>query len=431
MGLSALTTMTPSRQMTKFHCRPLPLAKVAGTVWVSLHRGDEKSETLRVNDIDLNWAEIEQRFHSKTRTDQPPISQKPVKVELVDSKRAYNTAIGLAQFKTVAHSDIRRIVDEIFSDDLDHQQLVCLCMVFPTAEEVELVREHKGPLDELGHVERFFLDVGFPSTRQRLQIAIFQREFGDLAQNITTSLDAVRVAAESIHESKPFRSLLAVILRLSNYLNHGSRIGNAYGFDITDICKLAGVKSVDNQQSLLEYLLAYIVRHQPHINAFKSDLATAVKASRVEEALCVNKVRTMQEQIALIEDEMRATAELKEGRTPFPEATEKRLGEFLAQARQKYGELQESLETSQRVARGCAQFFGCDPSLPWEEVFAVFCRFLQVYERCEVEMTVKEKSKSKHRCQNATATDPEVKRTRREETMERLSQLRKSRAALR
>lgn len=64
---------------------------------------------------------------------------------------------------------------------------------------------------------------------------------------------AVLEASKEVARSKKLKKLLEIILALGNYMNRGQR-GNAIGFRITSLSRLADTKSSKNT-TLLHYLV--------------------------------------------------------------------------------------------------------------------------------------------------------------------------------
>ena len=53
---------------------------------------------------------------------------------------------------------------------------------------------------------------------------------------------AIRMASTEVFQSKSLKQLLEVVLAFGNYMNKGQR-GNAYGFKISSLNKIADTKS--------------------------------------------------------------------------------------------------------------------------------------------------------------------------------------------
>lgn len=65
---------------------------------------------------------------------------------------------------------------------------------------------------------------------------------------IFTVLSALNLASKEVVQSKGLRQLLEVVLAFGNYMNKGQR-GNAYGFKLSSLNKIADTKSSTDKYS--------------------------------------------------------------------------------------------------------------------------------------------------------------------------------------
>lgn len=72
----------------------------------------------------------------------------------------------------------------------------------------------------------------------RLQAILFKLQFEEQLNNIKPDVVSVTAACEELCKSQNFTKLLEIILLVGNYMNAGSRNGNAFGFSISYLCKV-------------------------------------------------------------------------------------------------------------------------------------------------------------------------------------------------
>lgn len=65
---------------------------------------------------------------------------------------------------------------------------------------------------------------------------------GSNMRRVLFSLLAIRAGSKAVLHSKSLKQLLEVVLAFGNYMNKGQR-GNAYGFKIASLNKIADTKS--------------------------------------------------------------------------------------------------------------------------------------------------------------------------------------------
>jgi len=205
---------------------------------------------------------------------------------VVSVQRANNVSIALARIRiadtrgeltTPTHEALARAVASgNFRGALDADTLAALLAAAPTEEETRAfadacppprrfrVEPAKEPANEpakepakedtateetetlarLSDPERFLcLMARVPRVREKLAAASFAAEFEETAAGVAAALDAVSVACDEVRRSKQLKALLAAALAAGNVLNEGTPRGDAAGFTLDSLHKLADVKS--------------------------------------------------------------------------------------------------------------------------------------------------------------------------------------------
>ena len=67
----------------------------------------------------------------------------------------------------------------------------------------------------------------------------FMLRFDELVQDIKPDIVAGTAACEEVKGSKKFAKILELILLLGNYMNSGSKNGQAFGFEISFLTKVS------------------------------------------------------------------------------------------------------------------------------------------------------------------------------------------------
>jgi len=65
--------------------------------------------------------------------------------------------------------------------------------------------------------------------------------YEELIQDIKPDIVAATAACEEVKSSKKFARILELILLLGNYMNSGSKNGQAFGFEISFLTKVCSV----------------------------------------------------------------------------------------------------------------------------------------------------------------------------------------------
>ena len=200
------------------------------------------------------------------------------RVELIDAKRAYNVAISLSRFR-LDYPLLRNAVMMMDADVLSLEMLEVLVDILPTTEEVKTVKEYEGDPELLGDVERFFLTMSVPTLSTRLKAFLFLQSFSSTTSALQDALDSLQRTNERLRESRGLKAVLGLVLRMGNFMTASNGQPQVYGFHMTTLLKLRGVKSVDNKTTLLHFLVHYTADHCPHVRHFANDLAGVSRSS--------------------------------------------------------------------------------------------------------------------------------------------------------
>uniref|UniRef100_A0A4W6FG01 Dishevelled associated activator of morphogenesis 1b n=1 Tax=Lates calcarifer TaxID=8187 RepID=A0A4W6FG01_LATCA len=242
--------------------------KTEGTIWKEI----DDLEVFKVLDLE----EFQKTFSAyqkpqKDAEDDHTFTKKVKELSVIDGRRAQNCNILLSRLK-LTNEEIRHAIltmDE--QEDLPKDMLEQLLKFVPEKSDIELLEEHKHELDRMARSDRFLYDMSrINHYQQRLQALYFKKKF-----------------AERVAEVKPkikvglLRQLLEVVLAFGNYMNKGQR-GNAYGFKVSSLNKIADTKSsIDKNITLLHYMITVLEKKYPKVAAFSEELQNVPEAAKV------------------------------------------------------------------------------------------------------------------------------------------------------
>lgn len=100
----------------------------------------------------------------------------------------------------------------------------------------------------------YWLSFRIDHYEQRLKALHYQKCFKERVDDASSRIKAVLAASQDIVSSKKLKNLLELVLALGNYMNRGQR-GNAPGFRIISLTRIADTKSsINNKFTLMHYL---------------------------------------------------------------------------------------------------------------------------------------------------------------------------------
>lgn len=86
------------------------------------------------------------------------------------------------------------------------------------------------------------LTAKIPRYDARLRCAKFMKSFSNEAELLTEKLMLVNLAVVEVNDSPRLKRLIEVVLAMGNYLNEGTRNGNAHAIKLSSLLKLDTVK---------------------------------------------------------------------------------------------------------------------------------------------------------------------------------------------
>eukprot|EP00854_Cymbomonas_tetramitiformis_P032941 gene32941-42016_t len=126
---------------------------------------------------------------------------------------------------------------------------------------------------------------------ERLKAVRFQRHFHGQLKAVQAAAAVLHAAAQEVQRSALLPMILHIVLAAGNFLNTGSRNGNAVGFRLEVLPKLRLVKATSGSVStLLHFVVASARKEQPSSPALKSELQHAGQASHLNLQLLWSEV---------------------------------------------------------------------------------------------------------------------------------------------
>ncbi|XP_061546689.1 formin-2 isoform X1 [Phycodurus eques] len=189
-------------------------------------------------------------------------------VKLLSNKRSQAVGILMSSI----HLDMKDIQNAILNMDnavVDLETLQALYENRAQNDELQSITKHmksaqdKEDAKPLDKPEQFLLQLSeIPNFSERVFCILFQSTFSECITSIARKMEILQKTCKSLQSGKCVFQVLSLILAFGNFMNGGNRTrGQADGFTLDILPKLKDVKSSDNSQSLLSYVVAYYLRH--------------------------------------------------------------------------------------------------------------------------------------------------------------------------
>ncbi|MBZ3872096.1 Disheveled-associated activator of morphogenesis 1 [Sciurus carolinensis] len=341
----------------------------------------------------FNWLKLPEDFfvnsNSKQKeadaTDDTLSSKMKVKeLSVIDGRRAQNCNILLSRLK-LSNDEIKRAIltmDE--QEDLPKDMLEQLLKFVPEKSDIDLLEEHKHELDRMAKADRFLFEMSrINHYQQRLQSLYFKKKFAERVAEVKPKVEAIRSGSEEIFRSGALKQLLEVVLAFGNYMNKGQR-GNAYGFKISSLNKIADTKSsIDKNITLLHYLITIVENKYPKVLNLNEELRDIPQAAKVNMTELDKEISTLRSGLKAVE------TELEYQKTQPPQPGDKFVSvvsQFITVASFSFSDVEDLLAEAKDLFTKAVKHFGEDSGkIQPDEFFGIFDQFLQAVSEAKQE----------------------------------------------
>ncbi|KYN16166.1 Protein diaphanous, partial [Trachymyrmex cornetzi] len=333
------------------------------------HRITEKSFWTKVQEDKLASPEIldglVQKFASKPsgkRIDDVVDKSAPTKkvkdLKVLDNKAAQNISILLGgTLKHMPYVEVKRCLFRCEGPVISDNILQGLIQYLPPPDQLSKLQMYKDQYDDLTEAEQFCVTIStIKRLLPRLRSLSFMLRYEELIQDIKPDIVAATAACEEVKSSKKFARILELILLLGNYMNSGSKNGQAFGFEISFLTKLTSTKDVDNKQTLMHYLVDTIERKFPECLSFIEEIAHVDRASRVSLENVQRTLCQMETNIRNLEQDLTNAKVPQCDEDLFIDV----LKPFAKKARESYEVLQNMFKNMDTLYTDISEFFSFD-----------------------------------------------------------------------
>ncbi|NWZ53843.1 DAAM1 protein, partial [Haliaeetus albicilla] len=305
-------------------------------------------------------------------------------LSVIDGRRAQNCNILLSRLK-LSNEEIKRAIltmDE--QEDLPKDMLEQLLKFVPEKGDIDLLEEHKHELDRMAKADRFLFEMSrINHYQQRLQSLYFKKKFAERVAEVkpkgvmshTSLLSAIRAGSKAVLQSSSLQQLLEVVLAFGNYMNKGQR-GNAFGFKISSLNKIADTKSsIDKNITLLHYLITIVEKKYPKVLRLHEELRDIPQAAKVNMTELEKEINTLRSGLRAVETELDfQKSQVQQTGDKFVSV----VSQFITLASFSFSDVEDLLMEAKELFSKAVKHFGEDmDKMQPDEFFGIFDQFLQ------------------------------------------------------
>ncbi|KAK2494439.1 hypothetical protein MC885_021783, partial [Smutsia gigantea] len=374
----------PTNALKSFNWSKLPENKLEGTIWTEID--DAKVfRILDLEDLEKNFSAYQKQQKEADTMDDTLSSKLKVKeLSVIDGRRAQNCNILLSRLK-LSNDEIKRAIltmDE--QEDLPKDMLEQLLKFVPEKSDIDLLEEHKHELDRMAKADRFLFEMSrINHYQQRLQALYFKKKFAERVAEVKPKLEAIRFGSEEVLRSRGLKRLLEMVLAFGNYMNKGPR-GNAYGFKISSLNKIADTKSsIDKNTTLLHYLITILGSKCPKVLSLNEELRDIPQAAKVNMTELDKEISTLRSGLKAVEMEL----EYQKSQPPQPEDKfVSVVSQFITVASFSFSDVEDLLAEAKDLFTKAVKHFGEEAGkIQPDEFFGIFDKFLQAMSEAKQE----------------------------------------------
>ncbi|OWA53636.1 FH2 domain-containing protein 1 [Hypsibius exemplaris] len=297
-------------------------------------------------------------------------------VILFDPKKGLNINIFLKQFRTATETIVEYIRNGSY-EEIGAEKLHSLLRFLPEPDEVDTLRGYEGTPARLGTAEKFIMQlIQIPNYKLRLEAMLFESEFEANVGYMKPHAETVITTASNILASTRLLEVCHLVLRAGNYMNFGTHSGDAAGFRLPTLLKIADVKTVTPTMNLLHVVTEQAAITRPTLLGFPDDLDGLGDASQIPIENLVHDIRSLDSNCQRLMDQLEQA----------DEENKQHMMEFLHAAQLRIHELNSDLAEIEALRVKIAEFFCEDPNTyQLQECFKILQEFCQKFRKVLLE----------------------------------------------
>uniref|UniRef100_UPI00358FCA35 protein diaphanous homolog 2-like isoform X2 n=1 Tax=Myxine glutinosa TaxID=7769 RepID=UPI00358FCA35 len=362
-----------------------PNKMAANCFWVGVKEEQLEKPELFAN-LTLNFAQAKGKKDDEADGKKASVQRRKVKeLKILDGKTAQNLSIFLGSFR-ICFDEIKEIIVSLDEERTSEVMVQSLLQQLPEQEQMDSLAQLRSDYDNLSEPEQFGIVLSsIRRLRPRLSCILFRLQFQEQAGTMRPAISTATTACEEVQRSKSLHKILTLALLIGNFMNAGSRHGQAFGFQLEILSKLRDTKSMDHSLTLLHMLVSMCEKHYTDCLRMPEEIAHVEGAAKVSADNLKKSLVVMERQIQQVENEIKVS--------PAPDGSNDKfvgkMTDFLKTARDTYSRLDILQKNLVHKYKELTTYFAIDPSkVEMEELFGSLSEF-----RCSFQQAVNENVK--------------------------------------
>ncbi|KAM8808344.1 FH2 domain-containing protein 1 [Eudromia elegans] len=354
------------KRMRSFFWKTIPEEQVRGktNIWTIAARPQYQIDTKTIEEL-FGQQEETKPPDPRSRSLKSSFKEPKEEISILDAKRSMNIGIFLKQFKKSAESIIEDIYhgrSEPYGSELLHEFLKLL----PEAEEVKKFKAFDGDVSKLSQADSFmYLLIQVPNYTLRIEAMVLEREFSPSCASLQDDMKIIRQATKELMTCEELHSILHLVLQAGNIMNAGGYAGNAVGFKLSSLLKLADTKANKPGMSLLHFVALEAHKKDAALLNFSEKIKDVHDAARLSIDNIEAELHSLSFKARSVKDSIRRDARLFH-----------QMESFLQFALRHLKELEHQKRELQKEGNALIDFFCEDKeTMKLDECFQIFRDF--------------------------------------------------------
>ncbi|XP_015264536.1 PREDICTED: FH2 domain-containing protein 1 [Gekko japonicus] len=299
------------KRIRNFFWKTIPEEQVRGktNIWTI---GAKQSYQIDTKTIEEFFGQHEEtaRLDARRRSSRRSFRDAKQEINILDAKRSMNIGIFLKQFK----KSIGSIIEDLNSgrSDLYSSETLCeLLKLLPETEEVKKLKDFSGDVSQLCQADSFmYLLIQVPNYSLRIEAMMLKKEFSPSCTSLQKNMTIIRRATKELMSCEELHSILHLVLQAGNIMNAGGCAGNAVGFKLASLLKLADTKANRPGMNLLHFVALEAQKKDKVLLTFSEKLQHVQEAARIPIDNLEAELNSLSSKIKSLKENIRKDSEL-------------------------------------------------------------------------------------------------------------------------
>uniref|UniRef100_UPI00358EC575 FH2 domain-containing protein 1 n=1 Tax=Myxine glutinosa TaxID=7769 RepID=UPI00358EC575 len=307
-------------------------------------------------------------------------------------KRSMNVAIFLKHFKR----SVECIVGDVKAcrgEELGAEKLFELTKLLPDQDELKKLRSFSEDSRRLPDPDKFMiLLTEVPSYALRLDVMVLQQEFHILVEGLMKDIATLRYAIAEVQNCEALHFVIRLVLKAGNYMNAGGAAGDAVGFKITSLLKIADTRANKPGMNLMHFVVMEAQKCDSSLLGFPDRLVHLDQAFRLSLESIKEEARCLSQRVVALQGSITADVDLQRS-----------IGSFFEDAHLNLDVLKSRRTLLCRDVHSLASFFCEDvDSFSLEETVSIFYNFCKKFNRAIKENNERELTETKRQLRTSS-----------------------------